>query len=162
MPNKWIALAALSLISAFALRPSAAEIITGINTVSPGKTSAANQSALIEELRKNGIKTVRIDLEEASLPYAIEAYKNGIGVVAILNPMKGSTAPQRPADPERGLTWKTQGLTGAAPQAFQDWFAPLLKSLDAAGVRVTAFELGNELNSANFNGDITETTHRTL
>jgi hypothetical protein len=67
--------------------------------------------------------------------------------------MQGSTGPLRPADPALGLTWKQQALSDSNPEKLKGWFVPQLAALEASGVRLRAFELGNEINGPHFNGD---------
>jgi hypothetical protein len=45
--------------------------------------------------------------------------------------------------------WGAQALEDADPAGFGTWFGAELAKLDAAGVPVVAFEVGNELNSSN-------------
>jgi len=49
--------------------------------------------------------------------------------------------------------WSGHPLSYADPNAFRAYFQPLLDKLNAAGVRLAAFELGNELNSSAFNSE---------
>jgi hypothetical protein len=67
--------------------------------------------------------------------------------------MQGSTGPLRPADPALGLTWRQQALSDSNPETFKEWLVPQLAALEASGVRLRAFELGNEINGSHFNGN---------
>lgn len=156
-----ICLAFSLLISRGAL---AANVVVGVNVVGVDQLSEAQQDALVEQLRRDGVTTVRTSFGPIFQHFIIHAYQNGIGTVAILYPMQGSTGPLRPADPAIGLTWRQQALSDASPEDFRKWLVPQLAALEASGVRLTAFELGNEINSAHFNGDFlpAQTTGRLL
>jgi len=47
----------------------------------------------------------------------------------------------------------TARLAGRRRAWFRKWLAPELAKLDAAGVRIVAFEAGNEINASPFNAD---------
>jgi hypothetical protein len=50
-------------------------------------------------------------------------------------------------------TWGGPPLSAADPDQFRKYLEPLLARLDAAGVTLAGFELGNEINSPMFNSD---------
>lgn len=139
-------------------------VLIGVNTVGVGKLNHQQQDALIAELQKNGVRIVRTNLAfDNSVDFIINAYRHGIGTVAIVMPEEGSTAAPRPASPSTGLPWQQQALSHADPAAFTAWITPRLDALDAAGVRLAAIEFGNEINNAAFNGDFpVEPTGRVL
>jgi hypothetical protein len=49
--------------------------------------------------------------------------------------------------------WGGPPLSAADPDQFRKYFEPLLAKVDAAGVTLTGFELGSEINSPMFNAD---------
>jgi len=49
--------------------------------------------------------------------------------------------------------WGGHPLSSADPDQFRSYFQPLLAKLEAAGITLAGFELGNEINSAPFNPD---------
>jgi hypothetical protein len=57
------------------------------------------------------------------------------------------------ANPPVGRLWRVPALSDADPEGFRKWFVLQLAALEAAGVRVAAFELGNEFNTTGYNGD---------
>jgi hypothetical protein len=78
----------------------------------------------------------------------------GVGTVAIIYPTQGGAGVHtRPADLSVGLQWAQPALTDADPAKFEAWLATQLAPLEAAGVHLTALELGNEINGPYFNGD---------
>jgi len=147
----WIFVIACVLFGARAA--PAANVIVGVNVVGVDQLSEAQQDALIAQLRRDGVTTVRTGFGPTFQHFVIHAYQNGIGTVAILYPMQGSTGPLRPANPAVGLTWRQQALSDANPEGFKEWLIPQLAALEASGVHLTALELGNEINSPHFNGD---------
>lgn len=50
--------------------------------------------------------------------------------------------------------WRVPALSDADPEGFRKWFAPQLAALEAEGVRIAAFELGNEFNTTGYNADL--------
>jgi len=134
----------------------ARELLVGVNVVTVERLSEAQQDELIGQLEQNGVKTVRTVLaNEKSVRFMTRAFQHGISTVAILYPTQGMSgeAQLRPADPSVGLTWAVAGLSQVDPAVFRNWLAPQLAALEAAGVRLTAFELGNEINTARYDGD---------
>ncbi len=146
---------ALSLVAGFAPHLAlAAEPVVGVNVVDIDHISAPQQDALVEQLRQAGVTTVRAGIGDKFTHFIIRAYERGIGVVAIIYPTQGSTnTNKRPADPSIGLNYAQLGITGADPAKFKAFLEAQLAPLEAAGVRLTAFELGNEINGPFFNGD---------
>jgi hypothetical protein len=84
----------------------------------------------------------------------IKAYQHGIGSVVLVSPFANNTGKHALApDTSAGHPWGLPALQDADAEGFAKWFAPELAKLDAAGVRVVAFEAGNEINSSPFNAD---------
>lgn len=69
--------------------------------------------------------------------------------MVIIYPFLGSTA-----KPKRG--WARCALSELNPQEFTASFKPLFDKLEAAGVRLAAFELGNEINATGSNDDLSD------
>jgi hypothetical protein len=113
--SRVICLAFSLLISRGAL---AENVVVGVNVVGVDQLSEAQQDALVEQLRRDGVTTVRTSFGPTFQHFIIHAYQNGIGTVAILYPMQGSSGPLRPADPAIGLTWRQQALSDASPEDF--------------------------------------------
>jgi hypothetical protein len=152
-PNLKPILCASALFLMFA--PACAQqVVVGVNTVGVERTSEAQQDALIEQLHENGVRTVRTGLGDTFTHFIIRAYRRGIGAVLITYPtQEGGSEHMRPADKSVGLQWAAPAITDADPEKFRLWLARQLEVLETAGVRVTAFELGNEINGPFFNGD---------
>jgi hypothetical protein len=129
-------------------------VVVGVNVVGVQQMNESQQDALIEQLVQNHVKTVRTGIGEKFNRFIIRAYERGIGAVVIVYPGEGNPdARKRPADPSVGLNYAQSGLTDADPAKFKTLFATQLAPLEAAGVHLTALELGNEINGPFFNGD---------
>jgi hypothetical protein len=131
--------------------------VVGVNVVGVDLASDQQQDALIAELQRYGVKTIRTALGghgERYTGFAIKAFQHGIGSVVMVSPFAGNTGKHAlPVDKEAGRPWGLPALSDADPEGFTKWFAPTLAKLEAAGVRITAFEAGNELNTPRFNAD---------
>jgi hypothetical protein len=108
-----------------------------------------SQEGMIGQLAENGVKTIRIGLLPNSVDFIAQAYRHGIGTVAVVYPHTGSTAKT-----VRPQNWAAIPLSKLNPLEFTDGVKPMLDRLETAGVRLTAFELGNEINTSGYNGDI--------
>jgi hypothetical protein len=156
MPKFRILAAACILIGALdANRALAANVIVGVNVVGVENLSETQQDALVELLQKEGVRTVRTGLGDKFTHFITSAFQHGIGAVVIVSPMAGSAAASqhaRRADPPL-TTWAVGRLSDADPEGIKQWLAPQLATLQRNGVKLTALEIGNELNSPSYNGD---------
>lgn len=129
-------------------------VIVGVNVTGVQRLNAKQQDALIEELKENGVKIVRTGIGDSYSYFLIHAYQNGIQALVSISPIQGDkNAPMRPADKSLGLEWGEGRITGIDTGKFKAWLTAQLDSLEAAGVHLAAFELGNEINGPYFNGD---------
>jgi len=146
-------------IGALSASPALAQhAIVGVNVVGTDQASDQTKDALLEQLQRYHVKTIRTSLGghgDRYTSYVITAFQHGIGSVVFVNPSAGGTINTHalPADKSAGRPWPVPALSDAAPEEFRKWFTAELAKLDAAGVRITAFELGNELNTPRFNAD---------
>jgi len=153
----------LSIPAAHAVQ--AGNVVVGVNTVGIERMNEQQQDAFVEQLRENGVKVVRLGMDEKYTHFITRAYERGIGTVAIVFPWFGSEkiARMRPSDLSKGLIWGQAAFSTIDPEAFRTWFRARLTALEAAGVRLTAFEFGNEINTAGYDGDFPlEATGREL
>jgi len=136
------------LFGALTLRAAAAtNVVVGVNVYDEGVISQAAQDAEIKRLADSGVKTIRTSLSAKSAYFITQAFHHGIGSVVIVYPSYGGTAkPQG--------RWSRVPLSAANPKEFTAWLTPLLDQLEASGVRLTALELGNELNTSGSNADL--------
>jgi len=130
------------------------DVVVGVNTVGIDRMNEQQQDAFVEQLRQNHVKVVRVGIDEKYNHFITRAYQRGIGVVAVVFPWLGSkNLRNRPAAPSIGLIWGQAAFSSIDPQAFQMWFSSRVVALEAGGVRLTAFEFGNEINTAGYDGD---------
>jgi len=130
------------------------DVIVGVNTVGVERMNEQQQDAFVEQLRENGVKVVRLGMDEKYTHFITRAYERGIGTVAIVFPWFGSEkmARMRPSDLSKGL-WGQAAFSTIDPEAFRAWFSARLAALESGGVRLTALEFGNEINTAGYDGD---------
>jgi len=156
VPKFRILAAACILIGALeANRALATTVIVGVNVVGVQNLSEPQQDALVELLQKEGVRIVRTGLGDKFTHFITSAFRHGIGAVVIVDPLAGSAVASqhaRRADPPL-TTWAVGRLSDAEPEGFKRWLAPQLETLQRNGVKLTALEIGNELNSPGYNGD---------
>jgi hypothetical protein len=157
MRKLWLLL--LTSLAAYALgvRPSlAAEATVGVNVVNLQKLDVSQQDAILNDLKAAGVTVIRTGIapDDNGIDFAKRAFARGIRIDFIVGVQYRPDAPTRPWLPkEFPNDWSGHPLSYADPQQFRAYFQALLDKLDAAGVRLAAFELGNELNSAAFNAE---------
>jgi hypothetical protein len=158
MKRLWIFVFACTLLSSLAI-PAALgnNVIVGANVVAVDQASEQDRDALIEQLQRYGVKTIRMSLGghgDRYTTFAVKAYQHGINAVIFVDPCDGNTKQHAlPPDASAGRPWGLSALSDADPDGFRKVFSTQLATLEAAGVKVTAFELGNELNTPRFNAD---------
>ena len=130
-----------------ALAAQGKNIVMGANVFDEGFIPQTAQDAEVSQLAENGVKTIRTGLGLNSIYFITQAFRRGIGSVVIVYPFYGSKAKSKG-------TWSQVPLSEVKPEEFREWFKPMLDKLEAAGVLLTAIELGNEINTSGYNGDI--------
>jgi hypothetical protein len=147
MAKSWIVAIACMLLLAPITSARAATPVVGVNIYDEGSITQPQQDAEVDRLASYGVKTIRTGFSAKSLYFITRAYQHGIGAVAIVYPSSGTTAKSK-------TRWSDFPLSQLDPREFAAWFKPQLDSLEASGVKLTAFELGNEINTSGYNGDI--------
>jgi hypothetical protein len=141
----------------FAPAASARNVVVGVNVVAVDQMSDAQQDAFIGELQKYGVKTIRTALggkNDRYTAFVVKAFKGGIGSIVMVSPNAGGKGLHTAkANPSAGRGWAMPALSDADPEGFEKWFGPEIAALENAGVRITAFELGNEINMTWDNAD---------
>jgi hypothetical protein len=139
--------ACILLLLAFAGSGAAKDVVVGVNVYDEGTITQAQQDAEVDRLAGYGVKTIRTGFSAKSDYFITRAYQHGIGTLAVVYPSGGTTAKSK-------TRWSDFPLSQLDPREFAAWLKPLLDGLEASGVRLTAFELGNEINTSGYNGDI--------
>jgi hypothetical protein len=119
----------------------ARKVIVGVNTPGVEQLNDEQVHALVEQLQKNGVKTVRTGIGGIYNRFIIDAYQHGMGALVVIWPNARPNAKPHP------------GLSDAYPETFGASIAAQLAPIEAAGVPLTALQLGNEINGPYFNGD---------
>jgi len=140
-----IACIVLGTLGADAAEPD--KVIVGVNVYDEGTITQPQQDAEVDRLAGYGVKTIRTGFSAKSAYFMTRAYQHGTGTVAVVYPSGGSTAKPK-------TRWSDYPLSQLDSREFAAWFKPLLDSMEVSGVRLTAFELGNEINTSGYNGDI--------
>jgi len=136
----WVLFGALAVHFA-----QAGNVVVGVNAWY--RPPGMSQEEFVKQLADNGVKTIRTSLMPNTIDFVTHAYHHGIGSVVIVYPHTGSTAKKK-------QTWADVPLSELNPQEFAAAVKPILDQLEAGGVRLTALELGNEINTSGYNGDI--------
>jgi hypothetical protein len=116
--------------------------------------SVDQQNAVLGELHGAGVHFIRagITSDEKGVDFARRAQAQGVKIDWLVQLQYRPDAAVRPW-PNAFNTWGGSPLSAADPDRFRAYFEPLLARLDAAGVVLAGFELGNEINSPVFNAD---------
>lgn len=150
---------ALLLIST--AQAGAQTVFIGVNLVNPMRGSAERRAALIAQLSAAHVASVRLPLADGegrisddAIDFVHRLQGRAIGVDAILNVQYSRNAPRRAAMPDRFPDmYAGSPLSSADPAASRSYFQSVFDRLDAAGVKLDAVELGNEINWTGFNAD---------
>ena len=159
MKTKLLLTVALSLAC---LAPALAnDVLVGVNVMAPADISESEQDQLIDDLCKAHVKIIRVGTNRQGMNlkplfrFISKSCERGIGSIITFSPVQGGTGKHTaPADPKNGRPGATGALSDASPEGFRKWITAQMQALDEAGIRATAFELGNEINSVGFNGDL--------
>jgi hypothetical protein len=119
-----------------------------------GSLSIQQQNIILSELHAAGVHSIRsgITPDDKGVDFARRAQAQGIRILWLVQLQYRPGAPSRPW-PNAFNVWGGPPLSAADPDQFREYFEPLLAKLDAAGVTLAGFELGNEINSPMFNAD---------
>jgi hypothetical protein len=134
------------------------KVIVGVNIRGYGGVSEPQQDTKIAQLQGYGVRIIRegfpSSLNERFNRFIITAYRHGIGTVAIIYPtLNGTQKHTSGIDVAAGRHWRTPALVDADPDGFRTAFTAQLTALEDAGVKLTAFEIGNEFNTVGYNAD---------
>jgi hypothetical protein len=132
--------------------------LQGMNIVNPQWRPVATWTKTIEQLKLHGVASIRVGLVapyEKSKAFIVKAARAGLEVLVIIqiNDKRALRAGAK-VRPGHGRTWDLYPLSDVDIAQFETNLASDVKSLEAAGVRALGFEVGNEINWAPFNGDL--------
>lgn len=132
----------------------AANVVVGVNVVNPMRASVADQNALIAQLKAANVQVIRCGVtpDDKGIDFIKRTYTQGIRIELILSPQYPSNAPTRPYRPDKFPSmWGGHPLSFADPALSKAYFQSLIDKLEANGIVLAGFELGNEINWAAFN-----------
>jgi hypothetical protein len=130
------------------------EMVVGVNVVNPLRASAANQNALLGQLKAAQVRVIRcgISNDDKGIDFAKRAAAQGIRIQLIVSPQYPADAPTRPYQPNIfPEMWGGHPLSYADPAMSKVAFQKLFDRFDANGISLAGVELGNEINWAAFN-----------
>jgi hypothetical protein len=136
-------LSGIFLFSVAVLGAQFTNVIVGVNiSNNDGTLSQAFQDEEIKQLADNHVKTIRTGLASFNIDFIIKAHQHGISSIVMVNAFLGLKG------------WADIVWSKTTPEVFTERVKPMLDRLEAEGVRLAAFELGNEINNSQFNGDL--------
>ncbi len=129
------------------------ELALGVNAAI-ASMSVGQQNIILAQLHAAGVRYIRSGIlpGDQGVDFARRALAQGIRIDWLVQLQYRPGAPSRPWPNAFGV-WGGPPLSAADPDQFRKYFEPLLDKLDAAGVTLAGFELGNEINSPMFNAD---------
>ena len=151
----------LGLIAGMALLApllaSATELKTGINLGSAERLTIPQQNSLLIDMKAAGVKLIRANItpDEKGLQLARTAKSLDIKIDWIVDLGGYQTgAPTRAYQPQTfPEMWEGHPLSYADPEQFRAYFTSMLANLEASGIKLAAFEFGNEINWAAYNAE---------
>jgi len=137
-----------------ALPAQSTGFVIGVNVVNPLRAKVADQNALIAQLKAAGVRVIRCGVtpDDKGIDFARRVYAAGIKIELGVSAQYPPDAPKRPYQPDEFPSmWGGPPLSFADPELSRAWFQSLIDKLEANGIVLAAFELGNEINWAAFN-----------
>jgi hypothetical protein len=128
--------------------------VVGVNVVNPLRAKVEDQNAVIAQLKSAGVRVIRCGVtpDDKGIDFAKRVHAAGIKIELIVSPQYPSSAPSRPYRPDQFPSmWGGHPLSYADPGLSRTYFQTLIDRLEADGIVLAAFELGNEINWAAFN-----------
>jgi hypothetical protein len=154
MLKSWVVAIVCAMVGTIASHDAlAANPVVGVNAAI-GSMSVEQQNAVLAELHTAGVHFIRTGItpDDKGVDLARRAQAQGIHILWLVQLQYRPGAPNRPW-PNTFNVWGGPPLSATDPEQFRKYFEPLLAKLDAAGVALAGFELGNEINSPMFNAD---------
>jgi hypothetical protein len=148
-----VILFAVSCVGCFA---QTSKFVNGMNVVNPMRASAADQDALIAQIKMANVHVIRVWLtpDDKDIDFAKRVYAQGIKIELGLSPQFPANAPTRPYQPkEFPDMWGGHPLSTADPELSRANFQSTIDKLEANGIVLAGLELGNEINWAAFNAE---------
>lgn len=128
----------------------AGEAAVGVNVINPYVLSVADQNTMLDAIHAAGVSVIRasITLDDKGIDYAERAWQRGIRIEWLIYHFGGY-------DP-----FGSTPLSAADPEQFHATLQPVLDRLEAKGIVLAAFELGNEINLSGTNPEFVKPVGR--
>jgi hypothetical protein len=128
----------------------AQEAIIGVNVINPYVLAVSEQDAMLDAIHASGISVIRasITLDDKGVDYAERAWKHGVKIEWLIYRFGGYDR------------FGKNPLSAADPNQFRATFQPILDRLEAKGIVLAAFELGNEINLSGTNPEFVKPAGR--
>jgi hypothetical protein len=130
------------LLVTHAARPTQAQsAAVGVNLINPYVLPLAAQEQMLDAIHRAGVSVIRasITLDDKGVDFAERAWKHGVKIEWLIYHFGGY-------DP-----FGKTPLSSADPELFRKTFQPIMDRLEADGVVLAGFELGNEINLSGTN-----------
>ncbi|MFH6787120.1 MULTISPECIES: glycosyl hydrolase 53 family protein [Methylobacterium] len=135
--------------------------IVGVNVTNPQWLDRATQDAVIQQLVRSGVTTIRIPLlppsQGANHEPSIDLIKRfsaaGLRITLNLYPVFRADLPPRPAHPKPHGLWAAHGYSAIDLPETRAFTQSVLQELDRQAIKLAAIEVANEINWTQFNGD---------
>ena len=130
------------------------EFVVGVNVVNPLRAKVDDQNAVIAQLKAARVRVIRCGItnDNKGIDFVKRVYAAGIKIELQVGPQYPSNAPTRAYRPDEFPSmWSGHPLSYSDPDLSRANFESLLDKLEANGIVLAAFELGNEINWAAFN-----------
>jgi hypothetical protein len=137
---------------------SKARPIVGVNRQNLAR--AANFQSVLKDIAATGVRDVRLGLGPSfskTIDNISFANRSGLRVLLVVGtwlPQFAKTGATRRAVPKGTNFHSVFGLSDIDVARYETEFRLFLNRLEDAGGRVAAFQIGNEINSPGFNGDL--------
>jgi hypothetical protein len=118
--------------------------------INPYPLAATEQNAMLDAIHTSGVRMIRasITFDDKGIDYAARAWQRGIRIEWLIYHFGGY-------DP-----FGKTPLSAADPEQFRAAFQPILDRLEAKGIVLAAFELGNEINLSGTNPEFAKPAGR--
>ncbi len=136
----------------------AVDVLVGVNQVNTAWLTAKQREGIFSDMRASGVQAVRLNLQppfEETRRSILEAHRAGLAILLV-------TTFSSPTFYERGTQRRPKTDTVPAayplsridPIAFERFLLEFWRSLAKDGVELDGIEVGNEIDWAEFNGDL--------
>lgn len=130
------------------------DVVVGVDIPGVGRMSSDEQDKLLSELHAAGVHVIRTWIgTDMSYEFIKKACALSIKVELTLSVVSPPNAPKRAMVADMPWMFGGAPLSTADAELTKSTFQTQLNKLEAMGIELVAFELGNEFNNPSFNGE---------